>query len=120
IATERLERHPRAADARFAMGAAQATLDGAKGGLETLDRLAQIDSAYPGLWVLKTKLHAKLGQADLARLSRVRAFESEPEAAKVSEATVPCPMCECSVAIDATSGAKFGVKFTPTLARGVT
>src|SRR5438093_241514 len=114
IATERLKLNPRDADALFAMAAAQATLDDAKGGLETLDRLAQIDSAYPGLWVLKTKLHAKLGQADLARLSRVRAFESEPEAAQVIDATVPCPMCEAPVAIDATSCANCGVKFTPT------
>src|SRR5205809_1121038 len=114
IATERLKLNPRDADALFAMAAAQATLDDAKGGLETLDRLAQIDSAYPGLWVLKTKLHAKLGQADLARLSRVRAFESEPEAAKVIDATVPCPMCDAPVAIDATSCANCGVKFTPT------
>src|SRR5437667_12317067 len=114
IATERLKLNPRDADALFAMAAAQATLDDAKGGLETLDRLAQIDSAYPGLWVLKTKLHAKLGQADLARQSRVRAFESEPEAAKAVDATVPCPICEAPVAIDATSCANCGVKFTPT------
>src|SRR6266566_1589003 len=106
--------NPQDADALFAMAAAQATLDDAKGGLDTLDRLAQIDSAYPGLWVLKTKLHAKLGQADLARQSRVRAFESEPEAAKAVDATVPCPMCEAPVAIDATSCANCGVKFTPT------
>src|SRR5213596_1766748 len=114
IATERLKLNPRDADALFAMAAAQATLDDAKGGLETLDRLAQIDSAYPGLWVLKTKLHAKLCQADLARLSRVRAFESEPEAAQAIDATIPCPMCEAPVAIDATSCANCGVKFTPT------
>src|SRR5213594_1654195 len=114
IATERLKLNPQDADALFAMAAAQATLDDAKGGLDTLDRLAQIDSAYPGLWVLKTKLHAKLGQADLARQSRVRAFESEPEAAKAVDATVPCPMCEAPVAIDATSCANCGVKFTPT------
>src|SRR5881296_2888435 len=114
IATERLKLNPRDADALFAMAAAQATLDDAKGGLETLDRLAQIDSAYPGLWVLKTKLHAKLGQADLARLSRVRAFESEPEAAQAIDATIPCPMCESPVTIDATSCANCGVKFTPT------
>ncbi len=114
IATERLKLNPQDADALFAMAAAQATLDDAKGGLETLDRLAQIDSAYPGLWVLKTKLHAKLGQADLARQSRVRALESEPEAAKAVDATVPCPMCEAPVAIDATSCANCGVKFTPT------
>src|SRR5881296_1925430 len=114
IATERLKLNPQDADALFAMAAAQATLDDAKGGLDTLDRLAQIDSAYPGLWVLKTKLHAKLGQADLARQSRVRALESEPEAAKAVDATVPCPMCEAPVAIDATSCANCGVKFTPT------
>src|SRR2546425_482629 len=96
------------------MAAAQATLDDAKGGLETLDRLAALDSAYPGLWVLKTKLHAKLGQADLARQSRMRAQQSEPEAAKAIDATVPCPMCEEPVALDATSCANCGVKFTPT------
>src|SRR5207249_6651124 len=45
---------------------------------------------------------------------RVRAFESEPEAAKVIDATVPCPMGEARVAIDATSCANCGVKFTPT------
>src|SRR5437867_500102 len=114
IATERLKLNPQDADALFAMAAAQATLDDAKGGLETLDRLAQIDSAYPGLWVLKTKLHAKLGQADLARQSRVRAQQSEPEAAKANDATVPCPMCEEPVAIDATTCPNCGVKFAPT------
>src|SRR5256712_1012324 len=45
--------------------AAQATLDDAKGGTQTLERLAVVDPNYPGLWVLKTKLHARLGQADL-------------------------------------------------------
>src|SRR5207245_3298547 len=98
-ATERRKLHAGAAGALFAMAAAQATLDDAKGGLETLDRLAGLDSAYPGLWVLKTKLHAKLGQADLARQSRVRAQQSEPEAAKTIDATVPCPMCEEPVAL---------------------
>src|SRR2546426_343796 len=114
IATERLKLNPGDADALFAMAAAQATLDDAKGGLETLDRLAALDSAYPGLLGLQTKLHAKLGQADLARQSRMRAQQSEPEAAKAIDATVPCPMCESPVALDATSCANCGVKFTPT------
>src|SRR5438309_7469721 len=113
IATERLKLNPRDADALFAMAAAQATLDDAKGGLETLDRLAALDSAYPGLWVLKTKLHAKLGQGELARESRVRAQQTEPEAAEAIDATVPCPMCEAPVAIDATTCANCGVKFAP-------
>src|SRR2546425_9117634 len=114
IATERLKLNPGDADALFAMAAAQATLDDAKGGLENLDRLAALDSASPGLWVLKTKLHAKLGQADLARQSRLRAEGIEPEAAKTITATVPCPMCEAAVAIDSTMCASCGVKFAPT------
>src|SRR5438445_3869573 len=94
IATERLKLNPADADALFAMAAAQATLDDAKGGLQTLDRLADLDSRYPGLWVLKTKLHAKLGQGELARESRLRAQQTEPEAAKDIGAHVPCPMGE--------------------------
>src|SRR5207245_9153390 len=78
IATERLKLNPRDADALFAVAAGQPTLDDAKGGLETLDRLAALDSAYPGLWVLKTKLHAKLGQADLARHSVMGSQDRAP------------------------------------------
>ncbi|HYY48999.1 MAG TPA: ATPase domain-containing protein, partial [Thermoplasmata archaeon] len=63
IAGERLKLDPRDADALFAMAAAQATLDDPRGGLESLDRLAELDPSYPGLWVLKTKLHARLGEA---------------------------------------------------------
>src|SRR5207245_10824279 len=70
IATERLTLNPADADALFAMAAAQATLDDAKGGLQTLDRLADLDSRYPGLWVLKTKRNAKRGQSEPARASR--------------------------------------------------
>src|SRR2546428_1497251 len=44
----------------------------------------------------------------------MRAQQSEPEAAKAIDATVPCPMCEEPVALDATSCANCGVKFTPT------
>src|SRR3989441_570747 len=111
IATERLKLNSGDADALFAMAAAQATLDDAKGGLQTLDRLAALDSAYPGLWVLKTKLHAKLGQGELARESRVRAQQTEPEAAKTIDSTVPCPMCEAPVALAATTRAHCGGKF---------
>src|SRR5213594_3502025 len=114
IATERLKLNSGDADALFAMAAAQATLDDAKGGVQTLERLADLDPRYPGLWVLKTTLHARLGQADMARQSRLRAEVIEPEAAKTITATVPCPMCEAPVAIDSTMCASCGVKFAPT------
>src|SRR2546422_11043276 len=114
IATERLKLNSGDADALLAMAAAQATLDDAKGGVQTLERLADPGPEYPGLWVLKTKLHARLGQADLARQSRLRAELIEPEGAKTIPAMVPCPMCEAPVAIDSTMCASCGVKFATT------
>ena len=113
IASERLKLNPRDADALFAMAAAQATLDDVRGGLQTLDRLAELIPDYPGLWVLKTKLHARLGEADRARQSRLRAQQSQAHELEKTDATVPCPMCEAPVGEDATSCTNCGVKFAP-------
>ncbi len=111
IARERLKLNPRDADALFAMAAAQATLDDPRGGLQSLDRLAEFDASYPGLWVLKTKLHARLGEADRARQSRLRAQQLERLEAAPPGPTVPCPMCESPVPADATLCGNCGVKF---------
>ena len=101
IASERLKLNSKDTDALFAMAAAQATLDDPRGGLQALDRLAELDPTYPGLWVLKTKLHARLGEADRARQSRLRGQEIErPETSRPSQ-TVPCPMCEAPLVDDA-------------------
>src|SRR5213079_641875 len=74
-------------------------------------RLSELDSAYPGLWVLKTKLHARLGEADRARQSRLRAQQAEQVEASPAATTVPCPMCDAPVAVDATACRNCGVKF---------
>src|SRR2546421_231112 len=111
IASERLKMNPKDSDALFAMAAAQATLDDPRAALQSLDRLAELDPAYPGLWVLKTKLHARLGEADRARQSRLRADQAELPEARGAEATVPCPMCDAPVADDATACGNCGVKF---------
>src|SRR6266704_121099 len=113
IASERLKRNPRDPDALFALAAAQATLDDAAGGVQTLDRLAGLDPNYPGLWVLKTKLHARLGQTDLAKESRVRAAKEETETDLPAGPTVTCPMCEAPVAPGATTCGNCGVRFAP-------
>src|SRR5438309_867644 len=111
IASERLKMNPKDSDALFAMAAAQATLDDPRAALQSLDRLAELDPAYPGLWVLKTKLHARLGEADRARQSRLRADQVELPEAKGAVSTVPCPMCDAPVADDATACGNCGVKF---------
>src|SRR6266571_6514484 len=113
IASERLKLNPSDPDALFALAAAQATLDDAAGGVQTLDRLAALDPNYPGLWVLKTKLHARLGQTDLAKESRVRAAKEEVEADLPAGPTVPCPMCEAPVAPGATMCENCGIRFAP-------
>src|SRR6266568_3805573 len=117
IASERLKLNPRDPDALFALAAAQATLDDAAGGVQTLDRLAGLDPNYPGLWVLKTKLHARLGQTDLAKESRVRAAKEETETDLPAGPTVPCPMCEAPVAPGATTCGNCGVRFAPARTR---
>src|SRR5213596_3898049 len=111
IASERLKMNPKDSDALFAMAAAQATLDDPRAALQSLDRLAELDPAYPGLWVLKTKLHARLGEADRARQSRLRADQVELPETKGAVSTVPCPMCDAPVADDATACGNCGVKF---------
>ncbi len=113
IAQERLKLNPKDVDALFALAAAQATFDDAKGGVQTLTRLAEIEPNYPGLWLLKTKLHAQLGETEKARQSRLRAQESEPAPAKGPALPFQCPICEAVVPADAMTCENCGVKFEP-------
>ncbi len=112
IARERLKLNPNDVDALFTMAAAQGTLNDAEGGVRSLERLAKLNPNYPGLWVLKAKLHARLGQADLAQQSRLRAAQAGPDMAGLSAS--PCPMCETLVPDDATKCPNCGVEFAPT------
>ena len=112
-ARERLKLNPRDTDALFAMAAAQATMEEVPDALQTLERLADLDPNYPGLWIFKTKLHAQLGETEKARQSRVRAQQSEPTSARKPRLPFPCPICEVLVPADATTCANCGVKFNP-------
>jgi len=101
IARERLNQDPTDADAMFALAAAQATLGDIRTALESLRRLADLDERYPGLWVLKAKLHARVGEEEEWRQSRMKADQfSEPSAAPAAE-LVPCPVCQKSMAKEA-------------------
>ena len=111
IARERLRLNPSDSDALFAIAAAQATLDDARGALEALEQLAQVDERYPGLWVLKTKLHARLGDVVRARQSRAKAEAIRDVEGLTTEIFVECPICEAQVSESASRCPKCGAKF---------
>ncbi len=114
LADERLKLNPKDADALFAMASAQEALDDARGALKSLDRLVDFDSDYPGVWGLKAKLHSRLGQADLAQRSQVQSQERDASGGKTNGSTVPCPICENPVAIDAMTCWNCGATFAYT------
>ncbi len=109
IASERLKMNPKDSDALFAMAAAQATLDDPRAALQSLDRLAELDPAYPGLWVLKTKLHARLGEADRVPCPRslvrcaMRRSRTMPRPAGTAESSLrPCGISRTNSRISGT------------------
>ncbi len=111
LARERLRRDPEDADALFALAAAEAVLGSAAVAIELLDRLQALDDRYPGLWDLKAKLYAGLGDAGHWEEARVRANEAyeksleepaEPVACRACGEPVPpgaetCPLCGAAV-----------------------
>ncbi len=101
IARERLNQDPTDADALFALAAAQATLGDIRAALESLRRLADIDERYPGLWVLKAKLHARVGEEEEWRQSRMKADQFSEPSAEPAPDLVPCPVCQKPMAREA-------------------
>jgi len=93
IARERLTQDPADVDALFALAAAQATLGDIRGSLDSLRRLADIDERYPGLWVLKAKLHARLGEEAEWREARMKADGYTEPSVEPTAGLVPCPVC---------------------------
>jgi len=77
FAEERLRKDPHDPDALFVIAAARAKAKDLGEAVAILEKLAEVDDAYPGLWVLKTMLHAKLGQLDKAQESRMHRLEVE-------------------------------------------
>src|SRR3989442_6461699 len=75
IAEERIRIDPRDADAMFAKASALASVDDARGAIDVLNVLAELDDTYPGLWVLRTKLFSRLGASASARESRTKGEE---------------------------------------------
>ncbi|MBI4416741.1 MAG: hypothetical protein HY557_07145 [Euryarchaeota archaeon] len=125
---QRLAVNPRDADALFVKAAAEAKLEDLAGSIATLEVLAKVDEAYPGLWVLKAKLHARRGEREKAKESRLRAQEVErraeraavreregprvtPEAAPTPKPIFLCPKCDAVVGEDDAKCPSCGVLF---------
>ena len=113
IADERIRVDPKDADALFARASALASMGDLRGAVSSLDSLAAASDTYPGLWVLRTKLLARLGDPEGARESRRKSEEiqrREETRARTGE-TVLCPLCAAPVPVEAhvcpTCGARF-------------
>ncbi|HYS71446.1 MAG TPA: ATPase domain-containing protein, partial [Thermoplasmata archaeon] len=121
VVEPRLRLNPRDPDALFVKAAAQAKMDAIAEAIRTLEALADADEAYPGLWVLKAKLHARLGEREKAQESRQRAIEVDKRLAREREAQRPpppppeasfeCPECGATVGEHDTVCPSCGVLF---------
>ncbi|TLZ56356.1 MAG: hypothetical protein E6K17_04210, partial [Methanobacteriota archaeon] len=113
IADERIRFDPKDADALFAKASALASMGDLRGATKALDTLAEASDTYPGLWVLRAKLFARLGDAEGARESRRKAEEiarREETQSRTGE-TIPCPICEGAVPVDAHECPNCGARF---------
>jgi len=112
VVEQKLRQNPRDPDALFVKAAALTKTEDTKGAIDVLETLAIIDDTYPGLWVLKAKIHARRGERDKAQQARLRAQEIErrleraardrearraPPPPPPPEARYECPVCSASV-----------------------
>jgi len=121
---ERLRSDARDPDALFALAAVLTKANDLLGAVAILDTLAEIDETYPGLWTLKTQLHARRGELEKAQESRARrlAVESgvhrrplEPtEPASAPQAASFCPSCGSVVGDEEAVCPSCGVLFDDT------
>ncbi len=72
-ARERLRADPRDTDAMFALAAAESILGRPIVSLGLLDRLEILNKYYPGLWDLKARLYAQLGDSARWKTAKERA-----------------------------------------------
>lgn len=122
VVDQRLAQNPRDADALFVKAAALAKGGDVGGAIVALEALSLFDDAYPGLWILKAKIHARRGEPEKARAARLRAQEAERRLERLAQErespgppTPPrsfeCPRCGASVRNEDTSCLSCGVGF---------
>ncbi|MFQ6107597.1 MAG: ATPase domain-containing protein, partial [Thermoplasmata archaeon] len=109
----KLGRNPEDADALFVKGATYEKIGNHSRAIEILNRLTELDPRYPGVWILKAKIHARLGDKENAAKCREMAL-SLSEGRVDGEHRYECPMCGEGVSEDATVCENCGASFDST------
>ncbi len=119
VCSVKLDRNPEDIDALFVKGATYEKIGNHEGAIEVLDRLTDLDPRYPGVWILKAKVHARMGDRESAIKCREMALSYDKEEVVreevVREHLYECPMCGQSVSEDATECENCGARFDTSL-----
>ncbi|MCK4456956.1 MAG: lamin tail domain-containing protein, partial [Thermoplasmata archaeon] len=119
VCNVKLDRDPEDIDALFVKGATYEKIGNHERSLEALDRLTDLDPRYPGVWILKAKIHARLGDRESAIKCREMALSYDKEEVAreevVREQPYECPMCGQSVSEDAVECENCGARFDTSL-----
>ena len=112
----RLKENPNDVDALFAKATALAALERYDDSMKALNELTKINHKYPGLWLLKSKIYADMGDAQKAKLCRDRSQQIEDEIAAEEEVVkevsqLACPLCSAPVKEGATACPSCGIPF---------
>ena len=72
LCEDTLRADPDNLDALFTKGVFMAKIREYRRALRCLERVAELDPSYPGIWRAKATIHVKLGEIDQARSCRAR------------------------------------------------
>ncbi|MCJ2562593.1 MAG: lamin tail domain-containing protein [Candidatus Thermoplasmatota archaeon] len=119
VCNVKLDRDPEDIDALFVKGATYEKIGNHERAIEALNRLTDLDPRYPGVWILKAKVHARMGDRESAIKCREMALSYDKEEVVreevVREHLYECPMCGQSVSEDATECENCGARFDTSL-----
>ncbi|MCK4455433.1 MAG: tetratricopeptide repeat protein, partial [Thermoplasmata archaeon] len=106
----KLGRNPKDADALFVKGATYEKIGNHERAVKTLNRLTDLDPRYPGVWILKAKIHARMGDRESAIKCREMALSFDKEEV-AREQLYECPVCGESVSEHAVVCENCGARF---------
>ncbi|MFQ6128094.1 MAG: ATPase domain-containing protein [Thermoplasmata archaeon] len=106
----KLGRNPEDVDALFVKGATYEKIGNHERAIQVLNELTHLDPRYPGVWILKAKIYARLGDVKNAAKCREMALSSFEEQGE-REYQYECPVCGQGVPKDADVCDHCGARF---------